>query len=103
PKFRDTVVSFSAKLGLAAPFGGKNSLPISERFFAGGARDLRGFDFEEAGPQILVPHRDSNGNIVKHSDGTPVLLNSPLGGNAVLIINNELRFPLWGPVGGAVF
>lgn len=102
-KFRDTVFSFSAKLGLAAPFGGKNSIPISERFFAGGARDLRGFGFEEAGPQILVPQRDSNGNIVKHSDGTPILINSPLGGNAVLVINNELRFPLWGPIGGAVF
>ncbi len=103
PHLRDTVFSLSAKLGLAAPFGGKNSLPISERFFAGGARDLRGFGFEEAGPQILVPQRDSNGNIVKHSDGTPVLITSPLGGNAVLIMNNEVRFPLWGPIGGAVF
>jgi outer membrane protein insertion porin family len=102
-RFRDTVFSLSAKLGLAAPFGGKNSLPISERFFAGGARDLRGFGFEEAGPQILVPERDSNGNPVLDSNGNQKLMTSPLGGNAVLIINNELRFPLWGPIGGAVF
>ena len=95
--------SISGKLGLAAPFGGKNSLPISERFFAGGARDLRGFGFEEAGPQILVPKRDSNNNIIKDSNGNPKLMTSPLGGNAVLIINNELRFPLWGPIGGSVF
>jgi outer membrane protein insertion porin family len=102
-RFRDTVFSFSGKVGLAAPFGGKNSLPISERFFAGGARDLRGFGFEEAGPQILVPKRDSNNNIVKDSAGNPILITSPLGGNAVLIINNELRFPLWGPIGGSIF
>ena len=30
-------------------------------------------------------------------------MTSPLGGNAVLVINNELRFPLWGPIGGSLF
>lgn len=103
PKLRDTVYSISARLGLAAPFGGKTSLPISERFFAGGARDLRGFGFEEAGPQILVPKRDSNDQIVKDANGNTILELSPLGGNGLLVINNELRFPLWGPIGGAVF
>src|SRR5262249_11457416 len=32
-------------------------LPISERFFAGGANSLRGFDFEEAGPRVAVVPR----------------------------------------------
>jgi outer membrane protein insertion porin family len=102
-RFRDTVLSVSGRLGLAAPFGGKDSLPISERFFGGGARDLRGFGFEEAGPQILVRKRDADNNIVNDSNGNPILVLSPLGGNAVLVINNELRFPLFGPIGGAVF
>jgi outer membrane protein insertion porin family len=102
-RFRDTVYSLSGRLGLATPFGGKTSLPISERFFAGGARDLRGFGFEEAGPTILVPQRDTAGNIIFHSDGTPKQMLSPLGGNAVLVINNELRFPIWRQLGGAVF
>ena len=102
-RFRDTVFSFSARVGLASPFGGKDSLPISERFFGGGARDLRGFGFEEAGPQILVRKRDIDGNVVNDSNGNPILVPSPLGGNAMLVINNELRFPLWGPIGGAVF
>ncbi|HEY9232701.1 MAG TPA: POTRA domain-containing protein, partial [Blastocatellia bacterium] len=53
PRFRDTIYSLSGRLGLASPFGGRTSLPISERFFAGGSRDLRGFGFEEAGPTIL--------------------------------------------------
>jgi outer membrane protein insertion porin family len=103
PKFRDTVFSFAGRLGLASPFGGKQSLPISERFFAGGARDLRGFGFEEAGPHIFVPKRDSSDNIIRDGNGNTIPVVSPLGGNAVLVIINELRFPLWGPIGGAVF
>lgn len=82
PRFREFVYSVSGRIGLASPFGGKDSLPISERFFAGGARDLRGFGFEEAGPRI---------------SGRPV------GGNAVFVLNNELRFPLWRELGGTLF
>ncbi|HKA21938.1 MAG TPA: POTRA domain-containing protein [Blastocatellia bacterium] len=102
-RFRDTIYSVTARVGLATPFGGKDSLPISERFFGGGARDLRGFGFEEAGPQIVVRKRDVDGNIEFDSEGNPILVLSPLGGNALLVINNELTFPLWGPLGGAVF
>ncbi|HTG14822.1 MAG TPA: POTRA domain-containing protein, partial [Blastocatellia bacterium] len=102
-KFRDTVYSVTGRLGLATPFGGAVTLPISERFFAGGARDLRGFGFEEAGPHIFVPERDSNGNIITDSNGNPKQMLSPLGGNGMLVINNELRFPLFGPLGGTVF
>jgi outer membrane protein insertion porin family len=103
PRFRDTVYSFSVRLGLASPFGGKQTLPISERFFAGGARDLRGFGFEEAGPQQTVRKRDVRGNLVLDSNGNAILVASPLGGNGLLVINNEVRFPLWGPIGGTLF
>ena len=102
-RFRDTVFSIGARVGLATPFGGKQSLPISERFFGGGARDLRGFGFEEAGPQIVIPKRDSNGNIVKDSSGNTIFQASPLGGNGLLVINNELRFPLYRILGGILF
>lgn len=102
-RFRDTVFSVSGRFGIAAPFGGKDSLPISERFFGGGARDLRGFGFEEAGPQILVRKRNVQGDIVNDGNGNPILVLSPLGGNALLVINNELRFPVWGPIGGSIF
>ena len=102
-RFRDTVFTVSGRLGLAAPFGGKESLPISERFFGGGARDLRGFGFEEAGPQTVVRKRDVDGNLVLDDQGNPILVLSPLGGNGYFVVNNELRFPIWGPLGGAVF
>jgi outer membrane protein insertion porin family len=93
PRFRDTVYSVSGRLGLASPFGGRDSLPISERFFGGGARDLRGFGFEEAGPSETV--------IVNRETGETRVV--PVGGNAVLVINNELRFPIWSFLGGSVF
>lgn len=74
-----SVYSISARVGLAG-----RDLPISERFFAGGSGDLRGFGFERAGP------RDPK-------------TGSPLGGNALIVINNELRFPIWKIFGGAIF
>lgn len=102
-RFRDTVYTVSGRLGLGTPLGGKDSLPISERFFAGGARDLRGFGFEEAGPHIFVRERDSKGDVKLDSNGQEIFVLSPLGGNAVIVINNELRFPIWRSLGGQVF
>jgi outer membrane protein insertion porin family len=79
PRLAGSVYSISARVGLAG-----RDLPISERFFGGGASDLRGFGFERAGP------RDPK-------------TSSPLGGNALIVINNELRFPIWGISSGAIF
>ena len=68
------------------------TLPISERFFAGGA-GLRGFDFESAGPRIaFLPQ----GNFFNTS-GQQVFLNPftvPFGGNALAIAQVEARIPL---------
>lgn len=36
--------------GVATPFGDTDAVPYSERFFAGGQRTLRGFDFRGVGP-----------------------------------------------------
>ena len=67
-------------------------LPISERFFAGGANNLRGFDFEEAGPRVvIVPQgtfRNSSGEIVNLDPFT-----IPFGGNALAVVNLEGRIP----------
>jgi outer membrane protein assembly complex protein YaeT len=96
PLLRDTVVAFAARIGLSAPFNirgsGRNGaitepdrqLPIGQRFFAGGATTLRGFRFEEAGPQgILEP---------RNAEELPTLV--PLGGDAMVVLNAELRYPL---------
>jgi outer membrane protein insertion porin family len=60
-------------------------IPIAERFFSGGGNSHRGFPENQAGP------RDS-------------FTGFPVGGQAVLFFNHELRFPLIGDnVGGVLF
>jgi outer membrane protein insertion porin family len=69
------LMAASFRFGAAHPYGGDTSIPISERFFAGGGSSLRGFDTDFAGP--LDP-----------------VTNKPVGGNALVIGNLELRVPL---------
>ena len=63
-----------------------DDLPASERFFAGGDTTIRGYSLDRVGaPNTISP------------DGYP------RGGNAVLLLNGELRFPVWRDVGAVVF
>lgn len=64
-------------------------IPLPERFFAGGDSSLRGFGLNEAGPRDPVT-------------------GFPVGGQALLLFNQELRFPMRLPklgskLGGAIF
>jgi outer membrane protein assembly factor BamA len=64
-------------------------IPLPERFFAGGGTSLRGFALNQAGP------RDS-------------VTGFPVGGQALLVLNQEFRFPMRLPfigtsLGGAFF
>jgi len=102
---RGTVFAGNATLGLANLFNPRDrdgngrideidlTLPISERFFAGGSTTLRGFNFEEAGPrQAIIPQ-----GIFIDQNKNPVVLNPftvPVGGNALAIINLEARIPV---------
>lgn len=99
-----TTVAARGILGVAGLFSGGNRfpatypglediLPISERFFAGGANTLRGFDFESAGPRVVVV---PTGNFFNQK-GEQVFLNPftvPFGGNALAVINVEARVPI---------
>ena len=87
------------RLGLAIPFlGGR--VPLSERFFSGGADSLRGFPLNGAGPQrpVLVCSNPAN-------PATCTLISVPVGGHMLAIFNSEGRFPI--PVkkglGGVLF
>jgi outer membrane protein insertion porin family/translocation and assembly module TamA len=99
------VLAVSARFGWISPFGKnsvdsslplnlQNPIPISERFFAGGSTSLRGFRLDQAGP--LVPQ-------LTLLNGKQQLQLVPIGGNALLIWNAEVRFPLAGFVRGALF
>lgn len=91
-KLKDSVLAFSLRLGLANTFREQplnfnalpnfGLLPISERFFSGGATTLRGFEFERAGPQLVV-----------EPAGQPPSLIST-GGNALTVVNFEFRYPI---------
>ena len=105
PRLKNTTIAARAILGFANVFSGGDRfnnaqfpdlngiLPISERFFAGGANTLRGFDFEEAGPRVVVipqgTFRNSKGEIVQLNPFT-----IPFGGNALAVVNLEARVPL---------
>lgn len=105
PKIRNVTLAARAILGLAAVYkegdrfsapefpGLEKILPISERFFAGGSTTLRGFEFESAGPRVVVvpegEFRDSNGEVVTLDPFTV-----PFGGNALVVTNLEGRIPV---------
>ena len=79
------------RFGVQTPYGNTVSgdIPLPERFFAGGGTSLRGFGLNQAGPRDPVT-------------------GFPVGGQALLVFNQELRFPMHLPVignrlGGAVF
>jgi outer membrane protein assembly complex protein YaeT len=62
----------AVRLGLGMTLGGTDVIPVSERFFAGGTTSVRGFSRDKLGPL------DADGH--------------PLGGAAVLVFNNEVRY-----------
>lgn len=100
---RNTVLARQTQFGWISPFSApegltdEQSVPLPERFFGGGAESLRAFPYNQAGPrdigQPLV-----RGGVASQPTGFP------LGGNALLFNNTELRFPLLGPnIGGVLF
>lgn len=104
PALKNTTFAGRAILGLASVFsrdrnfssqfpGLEDTLPISERFFAGGSTTLRGFEFEGAGPRVVVAPQ----GIFRNQKREIVTLNPftiPFGGNALAIVNLEARIPL---------
>jgi outer membrane protein insertion porin family len=105
PNINNTTIAARAILGLGSVFSRSNRfssvqfpdlegiLPISERFFAGGANTLRGFDFEEAGPRVVIVPQ----GVFRNQNGDPVFLppfSVPFGGNALAVVNVEARVPL---------
>jgi len=104
PLYSDLTLVTALRIGVLAPFGCNptdvgNPVPISERFFAGGASTLRGLPQDLAGPLV----RDA-------LTGEPVLVGPEgsrnavaEGGNALIVGNTELRFPLFRRLSGAIF
>lgn len=90
-----------------------------KRFYAGGARSVRGYGENQLGPRVLTvapAALDSAGGVAACTapDATAAGCNlqkvpndaftpRPLGGTRVVEGSVEFRFPVWGQLGGAVF
>jgi outer membrane protein assembly complex protein YaeT len=84
PLSRNVVLARSLQFGYIQRLGGVPIIPLGERFFGGGASSQRAFPDNQAGP------RDDETGF-------------PVGGNALLFHQTELRFPLIGDNIGGVF
>lgn len=71
------------------------NIPIAERFFAGGDATHRAYDRDELGIR--------GETLILDPDSTAENPYQPVGGNGLLLINLEYRFPLFGQIGGTVF
>lgn len=82
--FERLVLELKGRAGIVNSFGGTGSVPIYERFFAGGANTIRGYQERRVGPR---------------DPGT----NDPIGGDAMGIFNAEATYPVMQYLKGAVF
>jgi outer membrane protein assembly complex protein YaeT len=74
PLGRGIVLASAVRVGLARTFGGEVLIP-SERFFAGGANSVRGYREDEL--------------------GAPSAIGGAEGGSALVVLNGEVRFPIY--------
>jgi len=77
------------RLGMVKAFDGSH-VPLSERFFSGGADSLRGFPLNGAGPQQPAFLCTAANNPASCTTGIKV----PTGGRELAIWNTEGRFPI---------
>jgi len=76
PLLRGSVLELRGRVGLADTYGNSTSLPIYEKYFAGGAYTIRGYNERKVGPVDPVSK-------------------DPLGGESMLIGNVEYTYPIF--------
>jgi len=84
PLPRDSTLELRVRVGLSKPYGDSDSIPIYERFFAGGAYTIRGYEERAVGP-VDPASKD------------------PLGGESMLVGNIEYTYPLFSFLKAAAF
>lgn len=79
------------RFGYVNEFGTSDDVPILERFYLGGAYTIRGFPENEFGPQAIVVDEDDDTSMVF------------VGGEAIAMLNLEIRKQLVGKLWGSYF
>ncbi|HEY7389652.1 MAG TPA: POTRA domain-containing protein [Bryobacteraceae bacterium] len=93
--FGQWILARQTRFGIIEPFSvpsdlvANQSVPLPERFFGGGADSLRAFAYNQAGPRDIGAPLTPGGPASQPTG-------FPIGGNALLFNNVELRFPLIG-------
>ena len=102
PGSRRIIIAAGVQLGLARGFPLEGvvtdngpTLPASERFFAGGDTTVRGFALDRLGDD--ASHAAPGTEPTIDQDGFPK------GGNALIVLNSEIRFPVWRDLGAVAF
>ncbi|MFN0178656.1 MAG: outer membrane protein assembly factor [Gemmatimonadales bacterium] len=82
-------ITFAPRLRLSST--ASNFVPPDQRFYAGGANDVRGYDRNQLGPVVYVT---DSANIAGGAVTDPELVQvAPTGGNTLVLANLELRVP----------
>jgi outer membrane protein assembly factor BamA len=89
PLFKSIVWASGFRAGVST--GSRELLLVEDRFQAGGANSVRGYKQNTLGPAIFIPVPDGERNRLY------------VGGQAVTVINQELRFPIWKSIHGGVY
>lgn len=76
PLFRGSVFELRGRMGLVDAYSNSTSVPIYEKFFAGGAYTIRGYHERKVGP--IDP-----------------ISKDPLGGESMLVANVEYTYPIF--------
>lgn len=72
---KDSVTMLKVRMGVENYFGDSREVPIYERFFAGGAETIRGYNERKVGPVDSVT-------------------SDPIGGQALIVANIEYMYPI---------
>ncbi len=79
-----SVLEFRLRAGIADYYGNSDEVPIYERFYAGGAYTIRGYEERKVGPVDTVT-------------------GDPIGGNSMVVGNIEYLYPIMDFLKAAVF
>lgn len=117
PVFEHSVFTVAARVGLIQALGGvttdpvtginvRSGVPLSEKFTAGGDSSQRAYPLDLLGTICLDPRNAqcvANATLIQIPGANNSFTVAPIGGNALLVMNAEYRFPIGGPIGGTFF